>query len=272
MKHWGRDLSVLGWEVAARTSAVGLQIAKAEAMRKAGDPARALTLYAKLAGNGEVDHRTRRFIEMQTALAELEKRLQTGSWVDFLPTDENDDNWALSWGKFRHVTTNALEIQSGPEGHLLYSRANVGADFEVRGEFEVVSAPSKGFQAGLVMGMPDFDTRFRSSHWFAFRMWRSEDDGDNVSFSKGWTRNWVTKAVILKDNRNAFRFRFENRKATASVNGEEVFHNVTLRSADFVSEDFLVGVCAIRPGKESVIRYRNLQVRRLSSQSTSEQR
>lgn len=270
LKHWGRELSVMIWEVAARNSPAGREVAEAERARRDGDPGRALALYAKLAGNNQVDDRTRQFIKMQSALAGFEQRLQKGDWVDFLPPDEKDDNWMRSWGKTLQVTTNLMEVQSGPEGHLLYSRANVGPDFEVRGEFEVVSSPTKEFQAGLAMGMLDFDTRYRSSHWFAFRIWRSGDGGDNVSFSKGWTQNWVRKAVILKDDRNVFHFRFEDRKATASLNGAEVLRNVTLQRADFSSDGFLVGICAIHPSGESVVRYRNLQIRRLTNASVSE--
>jgi len=47
---------------------------------------------------------------------------------------------------------------------------------------------------------------------------------------------------------------------------------VTLQNAGFVSDGFLVGVCAINPGAESVIRYRNLQIRRVINQAESEKR
>jgi len=266
-KHWGRDLSAMNLEVAARTGSLGKQIAQAESARKDGKVARALQLYSKLCGATNADERTGKFVRIQTASLEFEKRLQKGEWMDFLPADKDDDNWTVSLGKILRVVPAGLEIESGRDGHLLYSRANVGRDFEARGEFEVVGSATNGFQAGLVMGMPDFDARLKSSDWFAFRMMRGAREKGTAVFSKGWTRNQLSKPVKLNADRNKFEFRFENGKATASVNGEQLFHDAALKNNKFRGDSFLVGLCAFKDSKETTIRYHNLQIRRISLSS-----
>jgi hypothetical protein len=269
-KHWGRDLSLLAEAVAALTSPLGRQVAEAEAARRDGDLARAWQLYSELSAATNVDQRARRFIQAQTALVQFEQRLAKNDWVDFLPTDEGDDNWALGWAEQVRVTTNVLEVQSGRAGHLLYARANLGPDFEARGEFEIVKSSGPVFEAGLVLGMPDFDTRFRSSYWFPLRMRRDASEGDRVIFSKGRTRRELAKTVKLNGDRNSFQVRFAGGKVTVSLNGAEVFRDAELQNAAFTGDTMLAGVCALGDSGETVIRYRHLQVRRLASPSPAE--
>ncbi len=269
LKDWGVDLSMMPLEVAARTGAQGQLVGEAELARRNGNPARALEIYSELGKVADADDRTRQFVAVQTPLTKLEQRLQAGDWVDFLPRDEQDRNWVKSWAESMTVSPGTVELQSGNEGHLLYSRARVGSNFEVRGEFEIVRSSDQAFQAGLVFGMPDCDPSFDSMNWQAFRMKRNATEGEIVSLSHGWTKQQVSRPVKLQNDRNAFSFRFQNGKATASVNGTEVLHEVApTRPIVLPDGELLLGLGAFNDMNQTVIRYRNLQVRRIPAPAT----
>jgi hypothetical protein len=119
------------------------------------------------------------------------------------------------------------------------------------------------------MGMLDFDARFKSSYWFALSMRREASQGDRVTFSKGRKSRQITRKVKFNADRNSFEVRFTNGKLTMSLNGAEVFQDAVLKKGDgkheeFTGDTFLLGVCALGDSGQTVIRYRNLQVRRIA--------
>jgi uncharacterized protein YfiM (DUF2279 family) len=259
---WKRDLSLLPLEVAARTSPQSAQVAEAERLRADMDAAGALAAYQKLAAATNLDARTRSFVEDREATLELEKRLQAGDWVDFLPTRTNLTGWHAELGKFTPLPDGALEVQSDTRGHLIYSRVRIGENLEVRGEFEVVSSSTKAFQAGLVMGLPERD----SYNWYAFRVKRNQDEGDVASFSKSWTTRQISKPITLNSQTNTFDLSLQHCKVSGQVNGQEVFDAETAPANIYVAGDeFLLGLGAFNDSNNTVIRYRHVQVRRLTS-------
>jgi hypothetical protein len=181
--------------------------------------------------------------------------------VDFLPTGTNFIGWSVGFGKFRPQPDGSLEVQSDQNGHLIFSRVRVGTEFEVRGQFEVVSSTSQAFQAGLVMGVPQYDTY----NWYAFRMKRNSDEGDVAAFSQHWTKRQIMTPVPLDSHANSFDFRFQSGRVSATVNGRDVFKDVPPPKNTSVStNEFLLGLGAFNDSNSTVIRYRQIQVRRLS--------
>ena len=109
-----------------------------------------------------------------------------------------------------------------------------------------------------VLGVPDIDQR----HWYAFRLERNET-GDFASLGRGWTTSETLRPVHLNDGTNVFDFIFQDGKVTASVNGEEVFHATAPPASVVVPGDsFSVGLGALTTAN-TVIRYRDVQVRKL---------
>jgi hypothetical protein len=138
----------------------------------------------------------------------------------------------------------------------------VGTDFEVRGTFEVVQSSSKAFQAGLVMGTPQYDF----PGWYAFRMKRNADEGDVASFSHRWTTRQIRTPVALNSETNSFQFRFQNGLVSASVDDKQIFTEVTPPEGTSIhTNEFLLGPGALNDMNDTVIRYRNVQVRKLTS-------
>jgi hypothetical protein len=153
-----------------------------------------------------------------------------------------------------------LEVQSGPEGHFLFSRARVGSNFEIRGEFDVVRSSTKYFQAGLVMGTPDVD----AYTFHAFRIKRHQQEGDIACFARGWGLRQIQQRVKLNDGYNSFDFRLDRGHITASVNGDEVFKDaVPKETIDTPDEDMRAGLGAFNDTNDTVIRYRHIQIRKL---------
>jgi hypothetical protein len=182
--------------------------------------------------------------------------------VDFLPTRTNLTGWHAELGKFTPLPDGALEVQSDTRGHLIYSRVRIGENLEVRGEFEVVSSSTKAFQAGLVMGLPERD----SYNWYAFRVKRNQDEGDVASFSKSWTTRQISKPITLNSQTNTFDLSLQHCKVSGQVNGQEVFDAETAPANIYVAGDeFLLGLGAFNDSNNTVIRYRHVQVRRLTS-------
>lgn len=258
--NWNRELSLMPLEVAARTGPAGEAVTRAEDKRNENDITKALAIYRELERGTNSDTRTREFIGHRIAELELEQRLQNGEWIDLLPKDEHDLNWVFQRGKARVLADGALEVESGQNGHLLFSRVRTGAQFEVRGEFEVVRSSNNAFQAGLVMGLPDAEGYI----WNAFRMGRNETDGDHITFTHHFASARGMHAAKMHEGWNEFTFKLEDFKATATVNGQEVLRNVNQPHALHLNdEDYMLGLGGYHNYNETVIRYRNVQVHRL---------
>jgi hypothetical protein len=263
LSGWGTDLSLMPLEVAARTGNAATKITAAENSYRRANIADALQRYQEIAALSDLDAHTAKFVQSRLAILDLEKRLAAGEWVSLLPSGTNDPAWTISYGSLHRTPNGPLEIQADKYGHMLFSRARVGMNFEVRGEFEVVKSTTEDFQAGLVMGLPNFN----SSDWYSFRMKRNTDEGQISSFARGWTRQQITNPTSLNRGRNSFEFQFQNGRATASVNGTPVLQSVEppKSSARISSTEFLVGLGAYNDMNETVLRYHRMEIRRLSA-------
>jgi hypothetical protein len=260
---WGVDLSLMPLEVAARTGPIGDEIVAAESKWTRGETTAALKAYTRLNAATNLDDRTREFIRRRLASLAMEQRLQAGGWVDFLPAADDDPNWDFQRGKARRLSDGALEVESGPGGHFLYSRVRVGPEFEATGEFEFVRSSNGPIQAGLAMGQLDVN----DNDWYGFRIKRNQRQGDTACLARAWASRQISGAVALNETWNSFRFRFQGGRATAVVNGKEVFTSATAPASIQVAPgNFLLGIGAYNNGNETVVRYRNLRVRKLPAQ------
>ena len=275
LSNWGTDLSLMPLEVAGRTGPLGAKISAAESARANGEVTNALNQYAGLAAAPVTeartnefhlesapvaDARTQEFIQRRLAQLRVQQRLQAGQWVDLLPVGDHDPDWVFSFGDARRLADGALEVEFGPKGHMLFSKAPVGGNFEVHGRFEVVRSSNRNFQAGLVMGTPDFD----GYNWYGFRLKRHDEEGDVVCLGRGWSREQIVQHVVLNDVTNAFDFTLQDGQVTASVNGVEVFHQAAPPAVIRVPDNsYQVGLGAFSDSADAVVRYRDVQLRQL---------
>jgi hypothetical protein len=190
-----------------------------------------------------------------------EKQLNDGKWIGLLPSSDDDPNWVFSFGKVHVLPDGAVEVESGPKGHMFYPRVRAGMNFEVRGQFEVVRSANKNFQGGVVMGVPDFD----GYEWYGFRLKRhTGEEGDVSCFAIGWSREQIVRHLVLNDVTNSFDMTFQDGKVSAAVNGVNVFDQADPpRAISVPHNSYLVGLGAFNDSSDTVIRYRNVQLRKL---------
>jgi hypothetical protein len=145
---------------------------------------------------------------------------------------------------------------------MILCRARTGTEFELKGEFEVVQSSTGDFQAGLVMGMPDSS----NADWLAFRMKRNKAEGQLASYSRGWTRQQARGDAKLDEAHNTFEFHFADGHIRSVVNGQPA-HQDTHEPAKvrYAYDEFLIGLGAFNDMNDTVIRYRNVQLRLIQS-------
>ena len=112
------------------------------------------------------------------------------------------------------------------------------------------------------MGLPQFE----NYNWYAFRMKRNNHEGDVVTFTEHWSRRQLLAPLPLDKKTNSFTFLFQSECVKATVNGRELFHEVAPpEGSDISTSPFYLGLGAFGDANSTVIRYRNLQVRKLAS-------
>ena len=78
-------------------------------------------------------------------------------------------------------------------------------------------------------------------------------------------RQQILQRAKVNDVRNSFDFRLYRGHITASVNGEEVFKNAVPKDTlDAPDKDIRAGLGAYNDSNDTVIRYRNVQIRKLT--------
>lgn len=260
---WGNDLSLMALEVAARTGPAGKQITEAEQARDTEDFTKAITILSALKDTPNLEPRTLQFIQDRLTTLELERRLSAGEWVDFLPGEASLRGWCQERGKIRRLPDGAIEVESDQDGHALYSRVRLGAEFEVKGDIETVRSTTAAFQGGLVVGLPEPE----AGAWYGFRLKRNPDDGEVAAYAIGWTKRQVYQPVRLNDKTNSFHLHFRPDRIKASVNGQLVFNQVKPPpNSNFSTNRIHLGLGAFNDSNETVIRYRNLKVRQTAKQ------
>ncbi len=261
LNSWGRDLSSMPLEVAARTGPLGAEVTAAEAARNSGDRATALRIFAELDGKHTSDARSGEFIRLRLSLLTDEQHLVEGKWVTMMPTRDHDTNWVFSFGEAHRNVDGSLDVEYGRKGHMLYPKMPVGGNFEVRGSFEVIRSSDTNFQGGIVIGQPDIETY----KWFGFRLKRHDVEGDIICFSQGWSLREMSQPVALNDKLNSFDLVLKDGRVSASVNGDLVFENAeTPATLDTPKESYLVGLGAFSDSADAVVRYRGVEIRTLS--------
>ncbi|HTS18180.1 MAG TPA: hypothetical protein VMP11_11450 [Verrucomicrobiae bacterium] len=260
---WGRDLSLMPFEVAARTSPAASQIADAEAAYDKGDLDAARQIYERIGNDRSLDDYTFGFIKERWLAIDTEQQLATGNWVYFLPESPDLAGWTVQEGKCSLAPDGGLDVETTEPYHMLFCRARVGYSFEVKGSFDVLKTSDGYFQGGIVFGLPDFN----SPSWYGFRIKRNADLGDIALFGEGWYLGGLSNAVPLSSQTNSFDVRVEHCTVNVIVNDQPVFVDQKLPSQyGFRACDSFLGLGGYTDSNDYTIRYHDVQVRRILNQ------
>lgn len=261
LRAWDMEEESFLKAVRIRTGPAGADILAAETTRGLDLPEVALGLLKEAEMASDPNPDVRPHIDDLRRLLEVEKRLNAKEWVPFQPTATNDPLWRLDGGTVEKAEKDAFEIRLKNASHTAYSRFRVGSDFEIRGEFEVLSTSNGDFQAGFVFGHPDPSGRC----WQSMRIKQSREEGAVATIAQAWSRTQVLRpAPLVAQGPNRFRFVLKDRLATLEVNGKRIFDEAAFPDGPGIStDDYEVGIGAYNRDFETVVRYRNLEIRRL---------
>lgn len=260
LSGWQRDLSLMPAEVAALTGSLSNEIAKAETAFKQHKLGDSLQLYTPLADAEKADDLTRSFVSNRLTALNQQISYNQGQWVSLLPADASFSGWYIVKGDCKRLPDGSVEVSADENGHMLYSQMPTGWEFEAKGSFEIVSSSTKAFQAGLVLGLPNWDT----TSWYGFRLRHNLTEMDAVRFSEGWSQNQVLSPATVNPTTNSFSLRLEGGKISATVNGTDVIHERKIpKNSRAPVGEFYVGLGAYNDDNETIIRYTDLQVRKI---------
>jgi hypothetical protein len=242
--------------VLASSPAAG-EVAAATRLRDAFDVAGALATY-KRAVLTDPSPRLAKAIAGPVAALELEQGLGSGEWVPFLPK-AGLAGWRVELGEWRVDPDGSLVGRAGSRGLLLVSDARVGADFEARGRFELVSSTNGAFQGGLAFGRPTWTGK----DWIAFRVKRNAREGRVAYFSCHFEAPFQTALHADVRDENTFAVRVKDGRLSATVNGRSLQDGFLPSRGLVRTPELLVGLGGYVDENVVELRFGELSVRRL---------
>ena len=117
------------------------------------------------------------------------------------------------------------------------------------------------------MGYPDLQT----FNWYGFRVKRNSNEKDVVAFGQGWSSKQVYQKANLDPRHNTFMVRVKSNRVTARVNGQELLHETQLPATlRLAAHEYYLGLGAYNDANHTVIRYHNVQARKLERDKKSD--
>jgi hypothetical protein len=230
---------------------------RGEAQREAYDTARAIASFTG-ALRKDSSPTSSRFLKHRLAALDVERRLDGGEWVAFLPADAQLAGWESRLGSFERAPDGALVATPGARGHLIASAARVGPDFELRGTYEFVAA--KNSEAGIAFGHPGW----AASDWVGYYIER-RGESQIIYLTHGVWQPSGPPVRIPSSDRTRFVVRSWRGRLSAAFNGKIVAQNVPAPDGFVNDRDAQVGLGAYSHTPDS-IRYRDVELRRLTSE------
>jgi hypothetical protein len=201
----------------------------------------------------------RPYLQHRIATLALEEDLGRGQWVKFLPQTTDFAGWMLVYGEWRLEPDGALWGTFGASGSNLLCASRVGANFEIRGEIETATQTARLWHGGILFGYPEAG----SSAWLAFR----------IGAIAGGPRAWLSRGLSIPAHhvgiplcpRNRFHLQFWNGRVNATVNDTVVVRDYLHPGDGYLfDEGTLVGLGGYLDEEPFAVRYRNVELRRLS--------
>ncbi len=193
----------------------------------------------------------------------LSERLEDGSWNRFRPIATIDGRlpgWNAYAGEWRVGGDGTLIGRASEKGLILTCDANVGPDFDVRGELEIDSPTG---MAGIVFGGRDF----RQDAWLSVRIQRNLGETGRVVIGAEFGGQTSIPAIVRE--RNTFVVRSWQGRITVHLNGTIVVADASAVANAQRDPEGRVGFVAPAvpgravPGAHAEVRFRRLEIRRL---------
>lgn len=257
---WNDDFTDFAEKVCAFGGPAATQVSAGETSRANFRLDKAIVHFTKAEALSATDECALRFIRGRLSSLKLEESLQKGDWIDFLPPTDFQ-GWKVENGEWTRNEDGTLEVAAGEKGMMLRSLARIGENFEIKGTIEFVSSSTGDFQAGILFGYP----HPKSDAWQSIRIKRTKRDGEVIRISQHFYVEDIGKKIPIPDT-NTFQIQCWQNQWNVYLNGNQVFQGYTpqkkiLRLAD----DSMLGFGGYADQNKSIVRYRNVQIRRLKA-------
>jgi hypothetical protein len=234
------------------------QLLELDAARNKQEFSRALELAGQIRTAVQDDAFLARWSQDMYAVLELEQGLASGNWVP-VKLGKELYGWHAYAGEWKVSADGSLEAAASLNGLMLKSLARTGTDFALRGEVEMVSSTTGEFQAGMVFG----NLHPSVNEWYGFRIMKGGDGNEMAVVSRTFASNLRSHSPLLKKT-NQFEVVFSGGEVSASLNEAKLVNSLVLmRDKNRISPRMAVGLGAYSYQNEYVVRYRNLEMKRV---------
>lgn len=225
---------------------------------------RALELAKLLKTAVQGDSLLERWSQDLVAVLELEQELAAGNWVSIKPGKELF-GWRPYAGDWKVNDDGSIQVAATVNGMMLKSLAQIGPNFVLRGEMEMLSSTTGDFQAGMVFG----NLHPNIGDWYGFRILHGGDSEEVAVLSRTFASDLRRLPSPLKKS-NTFEVMFSGGEVTASLNDQKLVDSLVLmRDKQKISPRMAFGLGAYSHQNEYVVRYRNLEIKRLKPTAPS---
>jgi hypothetical protein len=240
----------------ALASPLGAHVKQAEDLYKANQVAEALALLGKARASAPAQALP--YFDQRLAAGRIETDLATGAPATLFSTPTLA-GWTPVNGTWKVESDGSLVATSDARGHLISGDARVGWNVEIAADIEIESTSNGQFQAGIALGRV---ISISNRDWLCFRVKNTAHEGKVVYFSQNIyaPRHTIPYPVGLKSHVVVQSF---DGHLWAYVDGKAVV-------TDYVPEwkmprtgDVHVGFGAYVNDNTTVVRYRNIRLRRL---------
>jgi len=232
---------------------------KAEAARDAQRYGESADFYRQLASLVHDDQFLKNWADESIQTVEFELAYHSGNWTP-LPLTTNLSGWRPYLGNWKVNADGSLDGGAGLTGMMLKSLANIGDNFAMRGSVEMVFTTTGDYQAGIVFGA----LHPNDGEWLGFRVRHSGKDGDEAILSRWYSRD-IRRTKLSLNRRNTFELTLHSGTITAQINDTKVVDALPLKqTGSHFHEDLAVGLGAYSDQNEYVIRFRDLEVKKLT--------
>jgi hypothetical protein len=243
--------------IRALASPLGADVRQAEDLYKAGKVTEALALLGKARASAPAQALP--YFDQRLAAGRIEADLATGAPVAPFSAAKTLAGWTPVNGTWTVDNDGALVATSDARGHLISGDARAGWNVEIAADIEITSTSNGQFQAGIALGR---DISIFERDWLSFRVKNTAHEGRVVYFSQNIYRpqHVIPYPVGMKSHVVVQAF---DGHLWAYVDGKAVVTDYIPEWKMTRTGDVHVGFGAYVNDNTTVVRYRNIQVRRL---------
>lgn len=232
---------------------------KAQELITAGRFAGAVEIYTAVGRKDGVDSSVRAFVMKKAEGLQARVILEGGKWIPFMPPVDFA-GWRKACGIWSLDKDGWLRGETVAGGLQLFCLTPVGDNFEIRGELKLcLEGAERGQMGAVLFGYSDNVTETFTS----FRVFRFDQQ---AWLGRGFYHDQkkVTKAQVKEVNK--FDIQVWQQRVTVYFNGERIFSNERIPAEWWGGEKGLVGIGEDYQSSGFVIRYRNIELRRLKEE------